>query len=109
MHERRKTIGVKVPDHAICQKIIEELGEPLMAVTAKLPDREDMQYLDTNDLYEAFRPHIDLFIDDELPLESKPTTVVDLTEEEARILRKGEGMENLELAFAYTDHDYTEI
>lgn len=109
MHERRKTIGVKVPDHAICQKIIVELGEPLMAVTAKLPDREDMQYLDTNDLYEAFRPHIDLFIDDELPLESKPTTVVDLTEEEARILRKGEGMENLELAFAYTDHDYTEI
>lgn len=109
MHERRKTIGIKVPDHTICQKIIQELGEPLMAVTAKLPDAGNTEYLDTTDLYEAFRPHIDLFIDDDLPLESTPTTVIDLTEEEARILRRGEGMENLELALAYTDMEYSEI
>ncbi|MCC5925123.1 MAG: threonylcarbamoyl-AMP synthase [Bacteroidetes bacterium] len=109
MHERRKTIGIKVPDHAICQKIIQELGEPLMAVTAKLPDREGQEYLDTNDLYDAFQPHIDVFIDDELPLQSMATTVVDLTNEEPIILRKGEGMDNLEVAFAYTDMDYNEI
>lgn len=109
MHERRKTIGIKVPDHPICQMIVQELGEPLMATTAKLPDNPNAVYLDTSDLYDAFSPHIDLFIDDELPLESDATTVVDLTEDEAKIIRKGMGMENLEFAFAYTDHDFTEL
>lgn len=109
MHERRKTIGIKVPDHPICQMIVQELGEPLMATTAKLPDSPGAEYLDTTDLFEAFAPHIDVFIDDELPLESNATTVVDLTEEEAKIIRKGMGMENLEFAFAYTDHDFTEL
>jgi len=109
MHERRKAIGIKVPDHAICQMIVQELGEPLMAATAKLPDAPDREYLDTKDMFEDFRHHIDVFIDDELPLESNPTTVVDMTQEEAVILRKGRGMENLEFAFAYNDHDYSEI
>lgn len=109
MHPSRKTIGIKVPDHAICQKIVEELGEPLLATTAKLPDNPDAKYLDTTDLYEAFQPHIDLFIDDEQPLQSVATTVVDMTTDEAKVLRKGSGMETLEFAFAYNDHEYTEL
>ena len=35
------------------------------------------EYLDTKDMFEDFRHHIDVFIDDELPLESNPTTVVE--------------------------------
>lgn len=109
MSPKRKTIGIKVPDHAICQKIVSELGEPLIAATAKLPDENQPEYLDTTDLHEAFKHLVDILIDDEMPLNSQATTVVDMTGEEALIVRKGKGMDYLEFAFAYTDHEYSDL
>jgi tRNA threonylcarbamoyl adenosine modification protein (Sua5/YciO/YrdC/YwlC family) len=109
MHPSRKTIGIKVPDNPICQQILAEIGEPLLATTAKLPDSDTATYLDTQDLFTAFERHVDLFIDDELPLSVRQSTVVEMMGDEARLLRKGDGMDALEYAFAFVDQPYVEL
>lgn len=96
LHPRRKTIGFRVPDYPICQSIIEVLGNPLIATTAKLPD-EDTQEADfPDDLFHLFDRLVDLVIDNEQPLEDINSTIVDLTGNVPVILRSGEGITELE-------------
>lgn len=109
MHPSRKTIGIKVPDNAICQRILAEVGEPLLATSAKLPDGAEASCMDTEDLFQVFDHHIDVFIDDEQPLSLNQSTVVEMMGEEARLLRKGDGLDALVYAFAYVDQPYVEL
>ena len=41
MHPKRKTIGLRVPDHPICQALLAELNEPLLTATLQLPDESE--------------------------------------------------------------------
>jgi len=59
---KRKTIGLRVPDNAICQALLEELGEPMMSSTLIMPDKE-LPETDAEEIREALEKHVDLVID----------------------------------------------
>ena len=85
-----KTIGIRVPDHAIVQAILETIDEPLLSSSLILPGMKD-EIMDTEDLYDAVQGQVDLFVDaGYCPLE--PTTLLDLTGDEPRVLRHGQGV-----------------
>jgi tRNA threonylcarbamoyl adenosine modification protein (Sua5/YciO/YrdC/YwlC family) len=86
---KRKTIGIRIPDHPIAQALLDELGEPLMSSTLILPG-QDRPETDANDIRERLEHDVDLVIDgDNCGLE--PTTVIDLVDGSMQIVRKGRG------------------
>jgi tRNA threonylcarbamoyl adenosine modification protein (Sua5/YciO/YrdC/YwlC family) len=88
-HPSRKTIGLRVPDHAITLAILEELGQPLLGSTLILPG-ETQPLNDPEEIREKLEKHLDLVIDGgACPCE--PSTVIDLTGEEPVLVRPGRG------------------
>jgi tRNA threonylcarbamoyl adenosine modification protein (Sua5/YciO/YrdC/YwlC family) len=86
---KRKTIGVRIPDHAVTLAILEVLGEPIMSSTLIMPGKE-MPETDPDRIRELLEKHIDLIIDSgHCGLE--PTTVVDMMTVPPQILRHGKG------------------
>nr|CRH05304.1 Conserved protein of unknown function. Putative translation factor (SUA5) [Candidatus Magnetococcus massalia] len=86
---RRKTIGIRVPEHNICHALLEEVGEPLLNTSVKLPGFETI-HTDPSLIREALEHQVELVIDGGI-LPEHPTTVVDLSGDEIEIIRKGAG------------------
>ncbi|SEI97526.1 tRNA threonylcarbamoyl adenosine modification protein, Sua5/YciO/YrdC/YwlC family [Paraburkholderia diazotrophica] len=88
-HPSRKTIGLRVPDHAITLSILEELGQPLLGSTLVMPG-ETQPLNDPEEIRERLEKQLDLVIDGgACPCE--PSTVIDLTGEEPVLVRAGRG------------------
>jgi tRNA threonylcarbamoyl adenosine modification protein (Sua5/YciO/YrdC/YwlC family) len=86
---KRKTIGIRIPDHPVAQALLDELGEPLMSSTLILPG-QDLPETDAHDIRERIGHEVDLVIDgDNCGLE--PTTVVELVDGAPHVVRKGRG------------------
>jgi len=89
LHPKRKTIGIRVPDHAICQALLAELGEPLLTTTLQLPgEKEPLN--DPEIIREVMGNRLDLIIDGGFGA-LEPTTVIDLSGDAPVILREGRG------------------
>lgn len=88
-HEKRKTIGIRVPDHVIAQSLLAALGEPLISCTLQFPDAE--QPVSEPAMYrEQLLRSVDMVLDGgNSGLE--PSTVIDLTEDPPQLLRQGKG------------------
>jgi tRNA threonylcarbamoyl adenosine modification protein (Sua5/YciO/YrdC/YwlC family) len=88
-HPKRRTIGIRVPDHPVPQLLIAELGEPIMSSTLMLPG--DAQPLtDGREIRTRLEHQLDAVIDGgHCGLE--PTTVVDLSVRPPVIVRQGRG------------------
>ncbi len=86
---KRKTIGIRVPDNTIAQKLLSTLGEPLMSSTLVLPGKA-LPETDALDIREYLEHELDLVIDGG-HCGFEPTTVVDLTDGAPRVVRKGCG------------------
>ena len=88
-HPKRKTIGIRIPDHPVAQALLEELGEPMMSSTLILPGA-DMPETDAHDIRERLEHDVDLVIDgDNCGVE--PTTVIDLVDGVPEVIREGRG------------------
>jgi tRNA threonylcarbamoyl adenosine modification protein (Sua5/YciO/YrdC/YwlC family) len=88
-HPSRKTIGLRVPDHAITLALLEALGQPLLGSTLILPpDTEPLN--DAEDIRERLEKQIDLVIDAGA-CAAEPSTVIDLTGDEPVLVRPGRG------------------
>jgi tRNA threonylcarbamoyl adenosine modification protein (Sua5/YciO/YrdC/YwlC family) len=88
-HERRRTIGVRIPDHRVPQLLLAELGEPLMSSTLLLA--ADAQPLTAGrDIQARLAHEIDAILDGG-DCGVEPTTVVDLSVTPPLIVRKGKG------------------
>ena len=88
--DKIRTIGVRIPDHPLVQGLLEVLDEPLLSSSLILPD-PDNRIMDAEDLYDEIYGQIDLFVDaGYCPLE--PTTLIDLTSGEPKVLRRGRGV-----------------
>ena len=87
LHEKKKTIGVRVSSHGVVQALLEELGEPLMSVSLIL---KGFEFYDINDVQDAVNNQVDLIIDDGY-CPPEPTTVIDLSGEVVVIIRHGAG------------------
>lgn len=86
---KRKTIGLRIPDHPIVRALLEALNEPLMSVTLILPGFSQ-PLSDPQEMREVLGNQVDAIIDaggcgNEL------STIIDLTGEEPRVLRQGKG------------------
>lgn len=88
-HPSRKTIGLRVPDHALTLALLEELGQALIASTLILPpDTEPMN--DPDEIRARLEKVVDLVIDGG-PCPAEPSTVIDLTGAEPILVRPGRG------------------
>ena len=88
-HPKRRTIGLRVPDHAVALGLLEELGEPLMSTSLILPG-DPRPLSDAEEIGRRLRGVVDLVIDSG-PCGLEPTTVVDLTQELPAVVRPGVG------------------
>lgn len=86
---KRRTIGLRVPDHAIVRAILEALGEPIMSSTLTLPG-DDMPMTDANEINDRIGRRIDLIIEGG-PVGIEPTSVLDLSGGSVEIVRRGRG------------------
>jgi tRNA threonylcarbamoyl adenosine modification protein (Sua5/YciO/YrdC/YwlC family) len=86
---KRKTIGIRVPDHPIAQALLAELGEPLMSSTLILPGK-DLPETEAGEIRERLEHDVDLVIDGG-HCGFEPTTVIDMSEGVPRLLRQGCG------------------
>jgi tRNA threonylcarbamoyl adenosine modification protein (Sua5/YciO/YrdC/YwlC family) len=88
-HERRGTIGLRVPDHPVAQMLLTELGEPVMSSTLLLPG-EELPRTDAREIYELLEHQVDLVLDGG-NCGLTPTSVIDLSGGRAEVIRNGRG------------------
>ncbi len=88
-HERRRTIGIRVPDHPVPLALLEDLGEPMMSSTLMLPG-DEAPLTDGPEIRARLEHQIDAVLDGG-HCGFVPTTVVDLAVYPPAILRHGKG------------------
>jgi tRNA threonylcarbamoyl adenosine modification protein (Sua5/YciO/YrdC/YwlC family) len=88
-HERRGTIGLRVPDHPVTAILLRELGEPVMSSTLMLPG-EELPRTDAREIYERLGHQVDLVLDGG-NCGLVPTSVIDLSGDQALVVRVGRG------------------
>lgn len=89
MHPKRKTVGIRVPDSAIAQALLNELGEPMMTVTLIMPG-DDYPLTDPYDIRQTLQGRVDAIVDGGY-CGLEPTTVVDMTGDQPEMRRQGMG------------------
>ncbi|MBL1108478.1 threonylcarbamoyl-AMP synthase [Streptomyces sp. 5-8] len=89
LHPKKKTVGVRIPDHVVTQALLAELGEPLLSSTLLLPDEGEplTQGWEIKDRLD----HVVDAVVDSGDCGTEPTTVVDFSGGEAEIVRRGAG------------------
>jgi tRNA threonylcarbamoyl adenosine modification protein (Sua5/YciO/YrdC/YwlC family) len=88
-HPKRRTIGIRVPDHPVAQGLLEALGEPLMSCTLLLPGADEPP-TDAEAIAAALGRGVDLILDGGA-CGLEPTTVVDLFDAAPAVVRAGKG------------------
>jgi tRNA threonylcarbamoyl adenosine modification protein (Sua5/YciO/YrdC/YwlC family) len=89
LHPRKRTVGVRIPDHTVVHALLDLLGEPLVSSTLILPGETEPRTLGW-DVKEELDNAVDLVIDaGETPAE--PTTVIDWSEGVPEVVRYGAG------------------
>jgi len=89
LHPRKKTVGVRIPDHVVAQAILAELGDPLLSSTLLLPGEIEPPTQGW-EIKEELDHAVDAVVDSG-DCGTEPTTVVDLSEDEPEIIRYGAG------------------
>ena len=88
-HPSRRTIGLRVPAHAVTQALLEQLGQPLLATTLIAPGETDPMN-EASEIRDRFQKLIQAVVDaGACPMQ--PTTVVDLTGGLPVLVRRGRG------------------
>ena len=90
LKNKRKTIGIRIPDHNIVQAIIEELGGPMLSTSLKSDDEILEYFTDAEDIHDDFKKQVDLVVDGGVG-RNKPSTIVDCTDFPPEIIREGAG------------------
>jgi tRNA threonylcarbamoyl adenosine modification protein (Sua5/YciO/YrdC/YwlC family) len=88
-HDKRRTIGIRVPDHVVPRMLLEELGEPIMTSTLMLPG-DEQPLNDGREIEQRLAHELDLVLDGG-PCGLEPTTVIDLAVQPPAVLRAGKG------------------
>jgi tRNA threonylcarbamoyl adenosine modification protein (Sua5/YciO/YrdC/YwlC family) len=88
-HPGKKTIGVRIPDHVVTQALLAELGEPLVSSTLLLPGQED-PLTQGWEINEELGDALDAVLDSG-ECGTVPTTVIDFSQDEPEIVRRGAG------------------
>ncbi|HJP79824.1 MAG TPA: L-threonylcarbamoyladenylate synthase [Pseudonocardiaceae bacterium] len=89
MHPKQKTVGVRIPDHVVTQALLAELGEPIVSSTLLLPD-QDEPMTQGWEIKERLDNVVDAVLDSG-DCGTEPTTVIDFSDGEPEIIRRGAG------------------
>ncbi len=87
---KKKTIGIRIPEHPIPLAIVRALGRPILTTSLKSDDEVTEYFVEAEDIHEDFRKLVDLVIDGG-PCGNIPSTIVDCTQSEPEIIRQGAG------------------
>jgi tRNA threonylcarbamoyl adenosine modification protein (Sua5/YciO/YrdC/YwlC family) len=89
LNPKKRTVGVRIPDHVVVRALLEELGEPLVSSTLLLPDSEE-PLTQGWEIKERLDHVLDAVLDS-ADCGTEPTTVIDLSGDEPEIIRLGAG------------------
>ncbi|MCF4009237.1 L-threonylcarbamoyladenylate synthase [Rheinheimera sp. UJ63] len=89
LNEKKKIIGLRIPEHKIALALLEELGEPMLSTSLILPGNEFAE-ADPDDMRQQLERQVDLILHGGV-IGEDPTTVIDLSEESPVIIREGRG------------------
>lgn len=89
MHPKRKTIGLRIPEHPVTLALLEELGEPLLTTTLQLPG-DEFPLTEGWVIQDRLEDQLELILDAG-PCGTEPTTVIDLTGTAPELVRAGRG------------------
>ncbi len=89
LKSKRDTIGLRIPDNAIAQALVLELGRPVLS--ASLPGDFVEEYTDPEAIYDKFEKLVNYVIDGGIG-GMKPSTIIDYTSGEPEVIREGAGM-----------------
>jgi tRNA threonylcarbamoyl adenosine modification protein (Sua5/YciO/YrdC/YwlC family) len=87
---KRKTVGIRVPDSTICLALLRTFGSPLISISA-VSDEEAIG--EPEAIIDRFAAQVDIVVETTDYAFAGPSTIIDLTEEPPRILRRGAGLE----------------
>ncbi|NEQ64142.1 MAG: threonylcarbamoyl-AMP synthase [Symploca sp. SIO1B1] len=96
MSPKRKTSGIRVPDHPACQALLQALGNPIISTSAHLPDEDGATPtvgLERAKLFDALDGLVDIIVDNGLEPGVEVSTILNLTGSEPAIVRQGLGWE----------------
>ncbi len=85
---KRKTVGIRVPDHAVTIQIVKELGHPI--VSTSTTTRKGEPVFDPFEIKNIFNSQVDLMLASD-NISFKPSSIIDLSGEEPEIIREGAG------------------
>ena len=91
MSPKRKTTGIRVPDHLICQELLQALGNPIVSSSAHLPDEEgDFPTigLEKARLFDDLENLVDIIIDNSTEPGFDVSTILDFTTEDPQVVRQ---------------------
>lgn len=88
MLTKRRTAGIRMPDHPICLELVEMLGNPIITTSATIPDGTN--FFDPSLIHDFFHPRIDVVIDGG-PVPGHPSSVISLINDMPEVIRKGRG------------------
>ena len=88
MLTKRKTAGIRVPNHMICLALVKELGNPIITTSATKPDGTIIN--EPSFIHDFFRSHIDIVIDGG-PVPGKPSSVISFIDDVPEVIRRGMG------------------
>jgi tRNA threonylcarbamoyl adenosine modification protein (Sua5/YciO/YrdC/YwlC family) len=94
MSPKRKTTGIRVPDHTICQSLLQALGNPIVSTSATTLVEPGDRPLSSVELFDHLDKLVDLIID-ESPVSLQVSTILDLTTDAPVIVRKGRGWDTV--------------
>ena len=89
MHPKKRTVGVRIPDHAVCQALLKALGEPMLTSTLILPGETEPRALGW-EIKEELDHAVDLIVESGEVL-AQQTTVIDWSDGYPDVVRRGAG------------------
>lgn len=88
---KRKTCGIRVPDHRTCMQLLATLGNAIVSMSAQIPFAHEIE--STDDLMANYEKLVDVIIDDGSPYRTAVSTVIDMSGDEFSIEREGLGLD----------------
>jgi tRNA threonylcarbamoyl adenosine modification protein (Sua5/YciO/YrdC/YwlC family) len=89
--QKKKTVGIRVPDNVIARMLVKQLGNPIMSASLKSQNDEILEYItDPELIFEQYENNVDIVIDGGYG-EYTPSTVLDCTGDKIELLRRGKG------------------
>ena len=88
--KKKKEVGIRVPDHSIVRAILKELGNPMVSTSIKDEDEVIEYTTDPELIFEKWQDKVDVIVDGGYG-GNTPSTVIDLTQDQPKLIREGKG------------------